>query len=397
MWFHELNPYRCAVLRKNFPTATVVESDIRTLAAEDVPGGQAHFFSGIGGFGLACEWTGWKGELWTGGFPCTDISCAGKGAGLDGRNSGLWFEWLRLIRARRPVRLLIENVPALRTRGYDRIQDALDEIGYAVRAIVVGAKAVSAPHRRNRVWIVATMGDSGIATGERNAGGLLAPETGERGTRLADGYCAQRSPNASDSGEGWDLADPHRRRRGSGGRKCVDESEAERRGREPAGSVQLAVALGEGPQERIEQPAWDQCETLERSGDGLALSGVGRQQGDGLPPRSRAEGQGAFSANRGGAVVHAECEPCGSGNNEPIGRSQGRTPTRWPMPPGPRQHEWEARRLVESGVGLAVDGLPRRLAGFARRNALQALGDSIVPQVAAEILRAWKDAELTIT
>lgn len=134
MWFHELNPYRCAVLRKNFTSATVVEGDIRALAAEDVSSGQAHFFAGIGGFGLACEWAGFDGPIWTGGFPCTDISCAGKGAGLDGRNSGLWFEWLRIIRARRPVRLLIENVPALRTRGYDRIHDALDELGYAIRS-----------------------------------------------------------------------------------------------------------------------------------------------------------------------------------------------------------------------------------------------------------------------
>ena len=89
MWFHELNPYRCAVLRKNFPDALVVEGDIRALAADDVPNGENHFFAGIGGFGLACEWAQWTGELWTGGFPCTDISCAGKGAGLDGRNSGL--------------------------------------------------------------------------------------------------------------------------------------------------------------------------------------------------------------------------------------------------------------------------------------------------------------------
>jgi len=59
MWFHELSPYRCAVLRKNFPHSTVVEGDIRSLTADDVPNGQAHFFAGIGGFGLACEWAEW--------------------------------------------------------------------------------------------------------------------------------------------------------------------------------------------------------------------------------------------------------------------------------------------------------------------------------------------------
>lgn len=155
MWFHELNPYRCAVLRKNFPGATIIEGDIAKLSPADVPDGQCHFFAGIGGFGLACEWARFDGALWTGGFPCQDVSCAGKGAGLDGERSGLWFEWLRLIRARRPVRLLIENVPALRPRGYDRIHDALGEAGYSVWPIVVGAEAVACPLVSARVWIVA--------------------------------------------------------------------------------------------------------------------------------------------------------------------------------------------------------------------------------------------------
>jgi len=94
------------------------------------------------------------------------------------------------------------------------------------------------------------------------------------------------------------------------------------------------------------------------------------------------------------SMVLAEREPCGVGIEQQEWEPDRRTPARWPMPPGRSQYAWEAPRLLESHVGVAVDGLPRRVAGFARRNALQALGDSIVPQVAAAILRAWRTAEV---
>ena len=94
-------------------------------------------------------------DLISGGFPCQDISAAGKGAGLAGARSGLWFEMLRVIREIRPTWVLAENVPALRTRGADRVISDLEEAGYTVWPSVVGAWAAGAPHKRDRVWIVA--------------------------------------------------------------------------------------------------------------------------------------------------------------------------------------------------------------------------------------------------
>jgi DNA (cytosine-5)-methyltransferase 1 len=94
-------------------------------------------------------------DLLCGGFPCQDISVAGKGAGLGGARSGLWWEMWRLIQKLRPAWVLVENVPALRTRGADAILDALDSEGYACWPCVVGAEAIGAPHRRKRVWLVA--------------------------------------------------------------------------------------------------------------------------------------------------------------------------------------------------------------------------------------------------
>jgi DNA (cytosine-5)-methyltransferase 1 len=94
-------------------------------------------------------------DLVAGGFPCQDISAAGRGAGLTGYRSGLWREFARIVGELRPRWVLVENVPALRRRGADTVLRDLEAAGYACTPMVVGARHVGAPHRRNRVWIVA--------------------------------------------------------------------------------------------------------------------------------------------------------------------------------------------------------------------------------------------------
>lgn len=94
-------------------------------------------------------------DLICGGFPCTDISVAGKGEGLDGAESGLWFEFARIIRELRPRYVLVENVSALTIRGLDQVLGCLAEIGYDAEWTVLPATEVGAPHRRERVFIVA--------------------------------------------------------------------------------------------------------------------------------------------------------------------------------------------------------------------------------------------------
>ena len=90
-----------------------------------------------------------------GGFPCQDISVAGKGAGLDGERSGLWFEMSRIIGEVRPRYVFVENSPMLLVRGFSRVAGDLAEVGYDTRWGVLGADDVGAPHRRKRVWILA--------------------------------------------------------------------------------------------------------------------------------------------------------------------------------------------------------------------------------------------------
>ena len=100
-------------------------------------------------------------DVLCGGFPCQDISLAGKGAGLAGERSGLWFEYAKAIEALTPRYVIIENVAALRSRGLDQVLGALAALGYDAEWHCIPASAVGAPHRRDRVWIMAYAGREG--------------------------------------------------------------------------------------------------------------------------------------------------------------------------------------------------------------------------------------------
>ena len=130
--FCEIDKYAQKVLKKNFPGIPIYE-DVTKLNGSQ--------FKDI--------------YLLTGGFPCQDISIAGKGAGIEGERSGLWTELHRIISEVRPKYALIENVPALTFRGGTRVIEDLTEIGYDTEWQIVGADDVGAPHRRKRIWIVA--------------------------------------------------------------------------------------------------------------------------------------------------------------------------------------------------------------------------------------------------
>jgi DNA (cytosine-5)-methyltransferase 1 len=103
----------------------------------------------------------WRGviDVVSGGFPCQDISSAGRGEGLSGARSGLWFEMLRVIGEVQPAYVFAENSPMLRTRGLPVVLEGLASLGYDACWGVLGAWHVGAPHKRNRMWIVAAHPD----------------------------------------------------------------------------------------------------------------------------------------------------------------------------------------------------------------------------------------------
>lgn len=94
-------------------------------------------------------------DVITGGFPCQDISLAGKGAGLEGERSGYWKHYKRLIQDIKPKGAIIENVSALRNRGLDQVLQDLNEIGYDAEWHCITASHLGATHQRDRIWIVA--------------------------------------------------------------------------------------------------------------------------------------------------------------------------------------------------------------------------------------------------
>ena len=104
-------------------------------------------------------------DIICGGFPCQDISLAGKGAGIEGKRSGLWAEFARIIGEILPAFAIIENVAALRYKGKGlyRVLGDLAEIGYSAEWHCIPACAVGAPHQRDRIWIIAY--PSGTGTG----------------------------------------------------------------------------------------------------------------------------------------------------------------------------------------------------------------------------------------
>lgn len=89
------------------------------------------------------------------GFPCQDISTAGRGAGLSGSRSGLFYEVVRIIRTLEPKVVLLENVSALFTRGIDQVLGALDDIGYNAQWHCLSSAAFGADHLRKRAFIAA--------------------------------------------------------------------------------------------------------------------------------------------------------------------------------------------------------------------------------------------------
>ena len=136
----EIDPYACGVLIKNMAAGNIdvtpIWSDVTTFGKSEI--------DQIGPIDIIC-----------GGFPRQNISVAGKGAGLSGERSGLFFEIIRIIRLARPRYVFLENVPGLLARGMDTVLRELAESGYDARWQVLGAADVGANHHRKRVWILA--------------------------------------------------------------------------------------------------------------------------------------------------------------------------------------------------------------------------------------------------
>jgi DNA (cytosine-5)-methyltransferase 1 len=100
--------------------------------------------------------TAWRGkvDVVCGGFPCQDISSAGKRIGIEGKRSGLWKEMSRIISEVQPRYVFIENSPLLKTRGLDVVLGDLAKLGYDAKWGIISAENIGALHKRKRIWIL---------------------------------------------------------------------------------------------------------------------------------------------------------------------------------------------------------------------------------------------------
>lgn len=204
----------------------------------------------------------WRGrvDVVSGGFPCQDISCAGRGAGIEGERSGMWGHMARIVGEVRPRFVFVENSPMLVGRGLARVLGDLASMGYDARWGIVGAHHAGAPHRRDRLWIVAyadslrELQPQGRKQNERgwpgDGGSYVADTTSERQQR---------------QGQHWFSSDPAEARE-----READHAFAERIGHiwgieSPVGRVAHGVAnrvdrlraIGNGQVPAVVRLAWE--------------------------------------------------------------------------------------------------------------------------------------------
>ncbi|WJO24088.1 DNA cytosine methyltransferase [Pseudomonas soli] len=136
----------------------------------------------------------WRGivDVVSGGFPCQDISGAGPGTGIEGARSGLWKEMARIIGEVLPSDVYLENSPMLVGRGLALVLGELAEMGYDAEWCVVSAADLGAPHRRDRIWLLARRSDTNLAhSSSQHVQGLLPqstyPQIGSRSLQRSPG------------------------------------------------------------------------------------------------------------------------------------------------------------------------------------------------------------------
>ncbi len=313
VWQCEIDPYCRAVLAHHWPNAMryddVTRLNTTTLAPVDI----------------IC-----------GGFPCQDVSLAGAGAGLAGARSGLWFEYLRIIDGMRPRFVVIENVLGLVRRGLDVVVRGLEALGYTVEGSRIRAGDVGAPHRRERVFLLAWLADSNCPCDERQPVGEAEGITEPRQSRetLADPKSIRR-PLTGDQQDGTRVASP----------------------------IASGQAMADGDGERQPQPEGRKQAQRRRVGD--SSKGVADANQEGLEEQQpRHAGQLTPAVGEAGRPAKPGLVRGADGLSGWLDRA------RWPCPQGEAQHDWEAPRTV------TPRSVPRRT------QRVKMLGNAVVPQCA---------------
>ncbi len=238
-------------------------------------------------------------DIISGGFPCQDISCAGKGEGLKGKRSGLFYEIMRIAGDLRPQYILLENVSALLVRGMDAVLGALSEAGYDAVWTSIRASDVGAPHRRERVFI--------LAYDNRNISGTSGTD--------------QNQATSTDVSQ----------RRSTQGTELANSQGDRMEGLRPEGEQVAEVSAGQeiSGRDSMRNELWP--------------LGYGPDQHDWEPPRLVAKSKQPRSSSKQPEQSHKKCFTDTASASD---RGSGQKEEGWP---------------TQSGVGLLLDERPDRL------------------------------------
>jgi|TARA_R100000479_G_C6390530_1_gene204911 DNA (cytosine-5)-methyltransferase 1 len=311
--FCEIDDYAKKVLKKNWSDVPIYD-DVTKLSKE------------------VLDNDGISVDVICGGFPCQDLSVAGKQKGIEGKRSGLWGEFARLIDEIRPKYAIVENVPNLlsgdRGRWFGRVLGDLAQIGYDAEWHCISASELGARHHRDRVWI--------IATPQR---GMAHPrcELWEQGdTKRMDSYKEKRSSC-----------------------ELYDKSSSKRQCDKPTASY-VGNSTSNG---------WDENQSeTQRSKSTVKESERGRLlQSEGASDVSNPNCKGSQGSEN--TRSNGENEQIRQQLLTRLSRIQGRA--------------WE----VEPEVGRVAHGIPLR------SHRLRCLGNAVVPQIPELIGKAIMDAE----
>ena len=375
-YYNEFDPKAAAWLReliaaKLIPQGEVDERSITEVQPTDLRGFiQCHFFAGIGGWSLALQLAGWPEDrpVWTGSCPCQPFSSAGKGlAQSDERH--LWPAFFNLIRECRPSTVFGEQVESAIGHGWlDGISADLESEGYACGPVVLGAHSVNSPHKRQRLYWMGRAGSCGWEELRRDRDEQPQDASGRCDiVAVADTECASGNErhkpkmqrgwegNAEQAGVGCIVGTlGHTNSAGSQQREPSAEGDGHRSAVESTGG---AAALGDSEQPGLE---------------GLTRNGDNRNE------------PGRLGAHAVGSTAET-----------------GSTSSFWGDFDILHMLDGKARR-IKSGTFPLVNGLPRgvvpsgdpseqeaQATAEARVMRLKGYGNAIVPQVAAEFIKAY--------
>lgn len=307
VWQVERDPFCRSVLERHWPNANRFD-DVRTVGAHNLE----------------------PVDVICGGFPCQDISYAGKGLGLSGERSGLWYEFARIVGEMGPQFVVVENVAALITRGIGDVLGTLSDLGYDAQWRAIRASDVGAPHRRERIFIVAYARRGNIQfVGER---GII------RGAKISDSSDGNQRERHGDTDGNRGEAMAHAHKHGSQGERSSGILDGER------------TVFGHDV---------DGCSCAQGLGNTDKLDGNHGRYGASLNGRERGESQAVREQRNAQSSLGRGADGIPSGL------------ARWPAGPGQTQHEWEPPRTIEKTDNRAAK--------------LRAIGNAVVPQVAQEI------------